>query len=322
MPVNPALKEVLGHAVLPRSRRGAGGGAASRPGTGIDLVDVFRASEHVPAIVDDVIRLGIPYLWLQDEVIHDEAVARARAAGVKCVQNDCIYREHAKAESGAIAGSCISDACAILRLSRRRVRTAAHQAHQRHSPMSRLRRVNWSMSAFRSMRHFRLIFALFAAAAALPALAASSSADVAAPARAAGRARTTSFTPARRNDAGLYFKLEPGWHVYWKNAGDSGEPPHIKWTLPAGVTAGAARVSRAEAAAARPADGLRLRKRSPVSVLASMLPNRCKRGPAALHAKVDWLVCREVCIPGKAELEITRDIAARAQPAGERRFRP
>jgi hypothetical protein len=49
----------------------------------------------VPAIVDDVIRLGIPYLWLQDEVIHDEAIARARAAGVKCVQNDCIYRRHA-----------------------------------------------------------------------------------------------------------------------------------------------------------------------------------------------------------------------------------
>jgi predicted CoA-binding protein len=58
-------------------------------------VDVFRAPEHVPAIVDDVIRLGIPYLWLQDEVIHEEAIARARAAGVKCVQNDCIFRQHA-----------------------------------------------------------------------------------------------------------------------------------------------------------------------------------------------------------------------------------
>src|SRR5271165_967607 len=57
--------------------------------------DAFRASEYVPAIVDDVIRLGIPYLWLQDEVIHEEAVARARAAGVKCVENDCIFREHA-----------------------------------------------------------------------------------------------------------------------------------------------------------------------------------------------------------------------------------
>ena len=62
---------------------------------GIDLVDVFRASEHVPAIVDDVIRLGIPYLWLQDGVMHDEASRAPAQAGVKCVQNDCIFREHA-----------------------------------------------------------------------------------------------------------------------------------------------------------------------------------------------------------------------------------
>ena len=32
------------------------------------------------------------------------------------------------------------------------------------------------------------------------------------------------------NDAGLYFKLEPGWHVYWKNPGDAGEAPQIKWS--------------------------------------------------------------------------------------------
>ena len=70
--------------------------AREETGAGIDLVDVFRASEFVSAIVDDVIRLGVPYLWLQDEVIDDEAVARARAAGVKCVQDDCIFREHSK----------------------------------------------------------------------------------------------------------------------------------------------------------------------------------------------------------------------------------
>jgi hypothetical protein len=68
---------------------------------GIDLVDVFRASENVPAIVDDVIRLKIPYLWLQDGVIHDEAIGRARAAGVKCIQNDCIFREHARLVVGS-----------------------------------------------------------------------------------------------------------------------------------------------------------------------------------------------------------------------------
>ena len=94
LPVNPALKEVLGvpcYADLDSAQAAA----SELTGAGIDMVDVFRASEFVPAIVDDVIRLGIPYLWLQDGVIHDEAVARARAAGVKCVQNDCTFRQHA-----------------------------------------------------------------------------------------------------------------------------------------------------------------------------------------------------------------------------------
>ena len=93
-PVNPALKEILGQPCYP-NLDAAQAAARELTGAGIDLVDVFRASENVPPIVDDVIRLGIPYLWLQDEVIHEEAIARARAAGVKCVQNDCIFREHA-----------------------------------------------------------------------------------------------------------------------------------------------------------------------------------------------------------------------------------
>ncbi|MFZ0743477.1 MAG: thioredoxin family protein [Terracidiphilus sp.] len=109
------------------------------------------------------------------------------------------------------------------------------------------------------------------------------------------------------NEAGLYFKLEPGWHVYWKNAGDSGEPPHIRWTLPDGITAGPLQF---------PAP-----KRLPLGPLMDfgyedevLFPFRfhvaenVKPGPAILHAKVDWLVCREVCIPGKAELEVSREV--------------
>jgi uncharacterized protein len=99
-PVNPTLQQIDGQpcyasldAAQAAARQQAGRGTDD---PGIDLVDVFRASENVPPIVDDVIRLKIPYLWLQDEVVHDEAIARARAAGVKCIQNDCIFREHAK----------------------------------------------------------------------------------------------------------------------------------------------------------------------------------------------------------------------------------
>jgi hypothetical protein len=94
LPVNPAITEVLGLKCYP-DLAAAQAAAVEQTGKGIDLVDVFRASEFVPGIVDDVIGLCVSYLWLQDEVIHEEAVARARAAGVKCVQNDCIFREHA-----------------------------------------------------------------------------------------------------------------------------------------------------------------------------------------------------------------------------------
>jgi uncharacterized protein len=98
-PVNPALERVLEMDCYPNLDAAQAAALKetnlAQTGAGIDLVDVFRAPEHIPAIVDDVIRLHIPYLWLQDGVIHDEAVARARAAGVKCVQNDCIFRQHA-----------------------------------------------------------------------------------------------------------------------------------------------------------------------------------------------------------------------------------
>lgn len=93
-PVNPSLTEISGSPCYP-TLEAAQAAAREQTGSGLDMVDVFRASEHVPGIVDEVIQLGVPYLWLQDEVVHDEAVMRARAGGVKCVQNDCILRQHA-----------------------------------------------------------------------------------------------------------------------------------------------------------------------------------------------------------------------------------
>lgn len=94
LPVNPTIKEIDGAPCFPDLDAAQAAEALKNTGAGIDLVDVFRASEFVPAIVDDVIRLKIPYLWLQDGVIDDEAVTRAREAGILCVQNDCIFRQH------------------------------------------------------------------------------------------------------------------------------------------------------------------------------------------------------------------------------------
>jgi uncharacterized protein len=97
VPVNPALSEAVvnGQVLTSYPTLEDAQVALAAEGGKIDLVDVFRASDAVPAIVEDVIRLHIPYLWLQDGVQHDEAVAKAEAAGVKAIQNDCIFREHA-----------------------------------------------------------------------------------------------------------------------------------------------------------------------------------------------------------------------------------
>jgi len=91
IPINPLIESSLGEKAYPDLDAAAA--ALAREGNKIDLVNVFRAPEHVPAIVADVIRLGIPRLWLQEDVIHPEAAAQAEHAGVKVVMDRCILKE-------------------------------------------------------------------------------------------------------------------------------------------------------------------------------------------------------------------------------------
>jgi predicted CoA-binding protein len=58
-----------------------------------DIVDVFRASEHIPAIVDSCIKLGIRNLWLQEGVIHEAAAQRAKEAGISVVMDRCMWKD-------------------------------------------------------------------------------------------------------------------------------------------------------------------------------------------------------------------------------------
>ncbi len=85
IPVRPLISEVLGEKAYPDLE--------SLPQLP-DIVEVFRAPEHVPAIVDSCIRLGIKKLWLQDGVVHEEAALRAQKAGITVVMDRCMYRDH------------------------------------------------------------------------------------------------------------------------------------------------------------------------------------------------------------------------------------
>jgi predicted CoA-binding protein len=79
IPVNPMIQETLGEKSYPDLR--------SVP-VPIDMVDVFRRSELVAPVVDEAIKVGVRYIWMQDGVINPEAAAKAEAAGIPVVMDD------------------------------------------------------------------------------------------------------------------------------------------------------------------------------------------------------------------------------------------
>lgn len=85
VPVRPATAEVLGEKAYAR--------LGDVPGQ-IDLVDVFRAAEHLDAIVDECIALKIPAIWIQEGIVNQAAAQRARQAGMTVVMDRCIYKDH------------------------------------------------------------------------------------------------------------------------------------------------------------------------------------------------------------------------------------
>lgn len=112
----------------------------------------------------------------------------------------------------------------------------------------------------------------------------------------------TNLAPGAKANAGLYFKLNPGWHVYWQNAGDAGEPPRIQWTLPDGVTASALEFPAPRRLPLGPLMDFGY-ENEVLFPFAIDVAKTAKPGPAVLRANVRWLICRDVCIPGKADLE-------------------
>lgn len=85
IPVNPAAGEILGRKCYPDLK--------SIPGK-VDIVDVFRAAEHVPPIAQEAVSVGAECLWLQSGIVHEEAARRASEAGLYVVQDRCIATLH------------------------------------------------------------------------------------------------------------------------------------------------------------------------------------------------------------------------------------
>ena len=87
IPVRPDGEQILGKKVyhslteIPRE-------------IGVEVVDIFRKSEDVPPIVDEAVQRKVKVVWMQEGVIHKEAGAKAKKAGLKVVMDRCIKKEH------------------------------------------------------------------------------------------------------------------------------------------------------------------------------------------------------------------------------------
>jgi DsbC/DsbD-like thiol-disulfide interchange protein len=122
----------------------------------------------------------------------------------------------------------------------------------------------------------------------------------------------SAITPGHDFTVGLEFKMERGWHIYWENPGDSGEPPHVTWQLPKGLTAGeikwpAPRKMGASTIVNYVYDGDVLLM-APIRVGADYSASPSDK----IDAAVKFLICSDqMCMPGKAQLSL--DAPAKAQ---------
>lgn len=115
----------------------------------------------------------------------------------------------------------------------------------------------------------------------------------------------TALSPGSSQWIGLRFDLEPGWHIYWTNPGDSGEPPKVIWYLPNGLQVGDLQFPAPQ----------RIQDHSLVDygyqgqavLLSKVTVPRAgdTSGKAEIAADVRYLVCREVCVPAKDHLSLS-----------------
>lgn len=130
--------------------------------------------------------------------------------------------------------------------------------------------------------------------------------------RAAGPHTTVTLVASRDSLAGseplsvgLQFQMEKGWHIYWVNPGDSGEPPRVRWQLPAGFRVGPIEWPAPEKLTAPSIVDYGYENQvllvAPVRVPARLTPG----ANIPVTANVDWLVCKDICIPAKARVTLT-----------------
>ncbi|HWA82525.1 MAG TPA: protein-disulfide reductase DsbD domain-containing protein, partial [Fimbriimonadaceae bacterium] len=123
-------------------------------------------------------------------------------------------------------------------------------------------------------------------------------------------AEVSRYEPGKPFLVGIHFAIKPGWHVYWRNPGDSGQEIRVTWKLPPGWKA-------SELMWPRPSvltdTGLTMYVYAKeVTLLARLTP--VGTGSARISAHLDWLVCKDICLPAKKDLSLTLTSSTHAAP--------
>ena len=123
-------------------------------------------------------------------------------------------------------------------------------------------------------------------------------------------AEHASLQPGGKTRVGVSFKLEEGWHIYAKEPGDAGLPTKIAWSGPRGVTFGPL-VWPAPQQFIDPGDIKTFGYSGAVVLVSQMTVSpKAKAGePVRVAAKVEWLACKEICLPGSARLELALPVS-------------
>jgi thiol:disulfide interchange protein len=114
--------------------------------------------------------------------------------------------------------------------------------------------------------------------------------------------------------AGVRLRMDSKWHTYWKNSGDSGAPTEIEWQLPPGVTAGEIQWPAPERLEA---EGLTtfIYENETTLLVPLKLATDLKPGPLTLKAKVSWLECDQLCLPGDATVSAALNVGTESKPS-------
>jgi len=127
------------------------------------------------------------------------------------------------------------------------------------------------------------------------------------PVRARLVTTSTAVEPGGTVLVGVHLAQDPGWHTYWKNGGDAGLPTEIAWELPDGWEAGEI-LWPTPHRYVEAGDLITFGYSDNPVLLAELTAPSDASGPATIRATADWLMCKELCIPGSAEMQLSLDV--------------